>query len=93
MGLARARDGNVADRLRRVEGQVRGIERMVQEGRDCPEILTQLSAVRGAVDEVERIMLHEHLRGCLMKLAKSAGPAEREHRIEEILTVVGMLPR
>ncbi len=93
MGLARARDGNLADRLRRVEGQVRGIERMVQEGRYCPEILTQLSAVRGALDEVERIVLREHLRGCLMKLAKNAGPAGREHRIEEIFAIVGTLPR
>lgn len=91
--MTSARNGGVADRLRRVEGQVRGIERMVEEGRYCPEILTQLSAVRGALDEVERILLREHLRGCLVRLTKAVGPAEREQRIGEILAALGRGPR
>lgn len=83
------RNGDVADRLRRVEGQVRGIARMVEERRDCPEIVTQLSAVHGALDEVERLLLREHLRGLLGALARPTDGAERERRIAAILSALG----
>jgi DNA-binding FrmR family transcriptional regulator len=75
----------VADRLRRVDGQVRGIARMIEEGHYCLEVLTQLCAVHGALDEVERILL----RDCLGRLTNAGAPAEREQAIGEILTALG----
>ena len=66
------RDAIVA-RLRRAEGQIRGLQRMVDEGRDCSEIVTQLSAARAALDRVGNVIVSSGLRGCLSeaKLGKS----------------------
>jgi DNA-binding FrmR family transcriptional regulator len=52
-------------RLRRVEGQIRGLQRMVDERRDCSEIVTQLSAARAALDRVGNVIVSSGLRGCL----------------------------
>ena len=52
-------------RLRKIEGQVRGIQRMVEEGRTCPDLLTQLVAVRSAIDSVSISLLTDHVDGCL----------------------------
>jgi DNA-binding FrmR family transcriptional regulator len=58
-------DAEVALRLRKIEGQVRGIQRMVEEGRACPDLLTQLMAVRAAIDGVSVSLLTEHMNSCL----------------------------
>ena len=55
-------------RLHRVEGQIRGIETMLDEERDCQEILQQLSAVRSAVQSASRIFLQEYATACLLEL-------------------------
>lgn len=59
--------GEVVDRLSRIEGHVAGIRRMVLSGRPCPEILTQLAAVRAAVDAVTRLVLEDHMEHCLLQ--------------------------
>ncbi len=60
---------NTADptviRLRRIEGQVRGLQRMLEEGRDCASVLTQLMAARAALDAVGRAIIQEHIDRCL----------------------------
>jgi DNA-binding FrmR family transcriptional regulator len=56
---------NLMARLKRIEGQVRGIMRMVDEGRYCPDILQQVAAMTGAADEVALILLRSHLEGCV----------------------------
>ncbi len=58
-------DAEVALRLRKIEGQVRGIQRMVEDGRACPDLLTQLMAVRAAIDGVSVSLLTEHMDSCL----------------------------
>ena len=58
-------DGDICLRLRKIEGQVRGIQRMVEEGRACPDLLTQLMAVRAALDGVSVSLLTEHMDNCL----------------------------
>jgi DNA-binding FrmR family transcriptional regulator len=58
-------DQDVALRLRKIEGQVRGILRMIDEGRACPDLLTQLMAVRSAIDSVSISLLTEHMDSCL----------------------------
>lgn len=65
----------IANRLARIEGHVRSIRAMVEEGRDCSDVLVQLAAVRSAVNQVGRIVLEDHLESCLLDTAR-AGDAE-----------------
>jgi CsoR family transcriptional regulator, copper-sensing transcriptional repressor len=80
----------VKNRLRRISGQVGGLERMVDEERYCIDILTQISAVQAAIDKVALALLDEHTRHCVV----GADTAEvREERTEEMLEAVGRLLR
>ena len=76
-------------RLRRVEGQVRGIEGMVEDDRYCIEVLTQISAVQAALDKVALGLLDDHARHCVV----GAAGAEREDKTEELMAAVGRLMR
>jgi DNA-binding FrmR family transcriptional regulator len=78
----------VRNRLRRISGQIGGIERMVEEERYCIDILTQISAAQAAIDKVALALLDEHTRHCVVG-AKSA--AEREEKTEEMMEAVGRL--
>ena len=53
-------------RLRRIEGQVRGLQRMVEERRECEEVLTQLMAIRSGLEQVSLLLLDNHVRDCLL---------------------------
>ncbi len=76
-------------RLARVEGQVRGIERMVEEDRYCIDVLTQISAVQAALDKVALGLLDEHARHCVV-----GGPEDaKEDRTAELMGAVGRLMR
>jgi DNA-binding FrmR family transcriptional regulator len=55
----------VVNRLSRIEGHIRSIKRMVEEERDCSDILIQIAAVRSAIDKVARVVLEDHLESCL----------------------------
>lgn len=77
-------------RLKRVEGQVRGIARMIEEDRYCVDVLTQISAVRSAVDAVAMQLLEDHTRGCVQNALRS-GNGETE--IDELLTLVRQFSR
>ncbi|MBI2724123.1 MAG: metal-sensitive transcriptional regulator [Chloroflexi bacterium] len=59
--------GDITTRLRRIEGQVRGVQRMLDEGRDCEEMLTQAMAIRSAVDQVGQRLMEYHLDRCLLE--------------------------
>jgi DNA-binding FrmR family transcriptional regulator len=72
-------------RLRRIEGQVRGIERMIERREYCVDILQQTAALRAAVDSVALLILEDHVQGCV-KTAAEQGDADRY--IEEVLDVV-----
>ena len=76
-------------RLRRVEGQVRGVQRMVEEDRYCIEILTQISAAQAALDKVALGLLDEHARHCI---AQAEGE-ERLTKSDELMDAVGRLLR
>jgi DNA-binding FrmR family transcriptional regulator len=71
-------------RLRRIEGQVRGIQRMIEEDRYCVDILTQLSSVIAAARSIGLLLLEDHIRGCLL----TAAPEEREMLIQELTEAV-----
>ena len=76
-------------RLARVEGQVRGIERMVDEDRYCIDVLTQISAVQAALDKVALGLLDDHARHCVI-----GGPdSGQDARTEELMAAVGRLMR
>jgi DNA-binding FrmR family transcriptional regulator len=55
----------IVNRLSRIEGHIRSIKSMVEEGRDCSDILIQLAAVRSAIEKVGRVVLEDHLESCL----------------------------
>jgi DNA-binding FrmR family transcriptional regulator len=76
-------------RLRRVEGQVRGVQGMVEDDRYCIDILTQISAVQAALDKVALGLLDEHARHCVM----GAEGDDRTDRTEELMGAVGRLMR
>ena len=61
---------DISNRLSRVEGHVRGIKRMWQQGKDCPEVLLQISAVQAALKQAGRIILEEHLEHCLLEAGR-----------------------
>jgi DNA-binding FrmR family transcriptional regulator len=58
-------------RLRRIEGQVRGLEKMIVDGRDCESLLTQLAAVRSAIESVGALMLNNYMKLCFRRDARS----------------------
>jgi len=78
----------VKNRLRRISGQVGGLERMVEEERYCVDILTQISAVQAALDKVALALLDEHTRHCVVG-ARTA--AERDEKTSEMMEAVGRL--
>lgn len=78
----------VKNRLRRISGQVGGLERMVEEERYCVDILTQISAVQAALDKVSLALLDEHTRHCVVG-AKTA--QERDEKTGEMMEAVGRL--
>ena len=77
-------------RLSRIEGQVRGIQRMVDEDRYCIDILTQISAVQAALDKVALGLLDDHARSCVVGAQSGELRAERT---EELMAAVGRLMR
>ena len=76
------------DRLRRIEGQVRGLQRMVDEDKYCIDILTQLSSVQAALRAVGMGLLDDHVRHCVREsIEQGSGQA----KIEELMAAVGRL--
>lgn len=85
-----ATKGELLSRLRRIEGQIRGIEGMVEEDRYCIEVLTQISAARAALDKVALGLLDDHAHHCVLG-AETAG--ERDAKTGELMDAVGRLMR
>ena len=74
-------------RLRRIEGQVQGIQRMVEEEKYCVDILLQLTAVQGAVEQVQKLVLGRHIASCVSDAIRSGSGRERQKKIDELLDV------
>lgn len=74
-------------RLRRIEGQVQGIQRMVEEDKDCVDILLQLTAVQGAVEQVQKLLLGQHLESCVAEAVRSGNARDRQRKMDELLEV------
>ena len=78
----------VLTRLRRIEGQIRGLQRMVESERYCADVLTQLASVQEALRGVGRAMLHNHLKHCATEAIRSGDPARADATYEELLNLV-----
>src|SRR5579875_2681228 len=78
-------NGALLARLKKIEGQVRGVQRMVEEDRYCVDILVQLAAIRSAVGAVGRSLLETHVRGCVADALKSG---DGEGAVDELLEVL-----
>jgi CsoR family transcriptional regulator, copper-sensing transcriptional repressor len=75
-------------RLRRIEGQVRGLQKMVGEERYCADVLMQLSSVQEALRGVGRALLHNHLRHCATEAIRSGNPEQADAMYEELMELV-----
>lgn len=83
----------VLARLRRIEGQVVGIQRMVEEDRYCVEILNQVAAVEGALDRVGHLLLAGHVETCVTHAIESGRPKERKKKLDELMDVFSRFGR
>jgi DNA-binding FrmR family transcriptional regulator len=83
----------VLTRLRRIEGQVRGLQRMVVEERYCADVLMQVSSVQEALKGVQRTLLHNHLRHCASAAIRSDDPAAAETMYAEIVELFAKMNR
>ncbi len=77
------------DRLKRIEGQVRGVIRMIEEDRYCMDILAQTRSVMAAVRKVEDQVMENHLHTCVREAMATGDEREREAKIDEVMTVLG----
>jgi DNA-binding FrmR family transcriptional regulator len=78
----------VLTRLRRIEGQVRGLQKMVEEERYCADVLMQVSSVQEALRGVSRSLLHNHLKHCAAQAIRSSDPKRANAMYEELLDLV-----
>ena len=90
--LTRGYSGDKAgllNRLRRIEGQVRGVERMVEDDRYCIDVVTQITAIEAALDKVALGLLEDHAHSCVI----GAEPAKQDERTAELMDAVRRLMR
>jgi CsoR family transcriptional regulator, copper-sensing transcriptional repressor len=80
-------------RLNRIEGQVRGLAKMVDEGRYCIDVVTQISAVRAALRRVEEEVLRDHVGHCVEHAIASGNAAEQRRKVAELMDVLARTSR
>jgi DNA-binding FrmR family transcriptional regulator len=80
-------------RLKRIEGQVRGLSRMVEEDRYCIDVVTQIAAVRAALRRVEEEVLRDHVAHCVEHAIASGDAKEQRQKIAELMDVLGRTER
>lgn len=83
----------VARRLRRIEGQVGGLLRMIEDDRYCVDVLTQINAVRAALHKVEEKILGDHVSHCVAAAFASGDVTDQRHKVEELITTIGRMTR
>ena len=75
-------------RLRRIEGQIRGIKKMIEEKRYCVDILTQISSIVGAIKSVEENILERHLKGCVNQSFTKGSKEDKTKKVDEVIGVL-----
>ena len=79
---------SIGTRLRRIEGQVRGLQKMIEEERYCADVLMQLSSVQEALRGVGRTLLHNHLKHCVTEVIRSHDPGQADAVYEELMELM-----
>jgi len=79
--------------LRRIEGQVRGIQRMIENHKYCIDILNQIYAVKGALVKVEEKILEKHFQHCVTEAIKGSSEKEKQQKLDEILKLINRTRR
>jgi len=79
--------------LRRIEGQVRGVQRMIEDRKYCIDILTQIYAIKGALSRVEEKILEKHFKNCVVDAVKGTSESEKQQKIDEILKLIHQVRR
>ena len=90
--IAQQHKDDVLKRLRRIEGQARGLQRMVEEEKYCIDVLTQVSAMTKALQAVALTLLDDHLNHCVVDAAKAGGP-EADVKLKEASDAIARLVR
>jgi DNA-binding FrmR family transcriptional regulator len=88
MGSMKADTPAVQNRLKRIEGQVRGLQRMVADDAYCIDILTQVAAVQTALEQVAVRVLDGHVRHCVADAVAGEDPAEADAKLDELMAAV-----
>ena len=88
-----ATKSEVMKRLRRIEGQVGGLLRMVENDRYCVDVLTQINAVRAALHKVEEKILHDHVSHCVANALASGDPTDQRHKVDELIMTIERMTR
>lgn len=83
----------VEARLKRIEGQVGGLLRMVEQDRYCVDVLTQIAAVRAALHKVEEQILADHVGHCVADAFASGDMLAQRHKVEELVQAIGRMTR
>jgi len=76
------------DFLKKIEGQIRGIQRMIDEKRYCVDIVTQIHSIIGALHRVEDEIFKKHIQGCVVTSLKGSSESEKEKKINEIVSLM-----
>jgi DNA-binding FrmR family transcriptional regulator len=79
---------SIGSRLRRIEGQVRGLQKMIEEERYCADVLMQLSSVQEALRGTGRTLLHNHLKHCATEAIRSGDPEKADAMYEELMELM-----
>ena len=79
--------GKTRGRLRRIEGQVQGLQRMVEADAYCVDVLLQIAAVRGALEQVQKLLLGRHIESCVSEALRSSSKNDRQRKLDELLEV------
>jgi CsoR family transcriptional regulator, copper-sensing transcriptional repressor len=91
--MAKSSKNSCLKRLSRIEGQVRGLMRMVEEDRYCIDIVTQIAAARAALRRVEEEVLHDHIAHCVEHTIVSGNAADQRRKIKELMDVLSRASR
>ena len=91
--MAKPSKDSCLKRLSRIEGQVRGLMRMIEEERYCIDIVTQIAAVRAALRRVEEEVLRDHISHCVEHAIVSGNAADQRRKIKEIMDVLSRTSR
>lgn len=79
---------DIIKRLNRIEGQVKGIQKMVEDERYCVDVLIQISAIKSAINKVGNIILENHIKGCVSNSIKNGDSAQLEEVISELMSTI-----